>query len=470
MTDLIHTPTNPIADPSRPQTRASTPWLDEARALVVLAWPLAVTQLSQMAVMTTDVIMLGRLGKGALASAAIGNTVFYFTWLIGIGPVSALAPMIAQAIGAGRNADAEVRRIVRMGLWSILLLAPPLMLILLFGKDILIAAHQEPTLATGAGKFVAMLAIGLPFSLTYQGLRNISTALGRPQAALWVMGATIVFNGCGDYALIFGHFGAPRLGLVGAGVSTSSSFIFSALAMAVVMGLTPSLRRRRFLRRFHRPDFDKLRETFRLGLPIGVTMLFEAMMFNVMTLVMGAFGASALAAHQVALNFASITFMVPLGVAMAATVRVGLAAGAEDWAGVRRAGYTAMGVACLFVSVCGLVMATCGRTIAGLYFSSGSAEDLAVIALAAMFLKVAGAFQVFDALQVVAALSLRGMKDARMPMVLAGASYWLAGAPVSFILAFGLHMGGLGIWLGLAFGLGVAAVSMVLRFRWLSRP
>jgi MATE family multidrug resistance protein len=129
-----------------------------------------------------------------------------------------------------------------------------------------------------------------------------------------------------------------------------------------------------------------------------------------------------------------------------------------------------MGVACLFVSVCGLVMATCGQTIAGLYFSSGSAEDLAVVGLAAMFMKVAAAFQVFDALQVVAALSLRGMKDARMPMILAGASYWLAGAPVSFILAFGLHMGGLGIWVGLAFGLGVAAMSMVLRFRWLSRP
>jgi MATE family multidrug resistance protein len=213
----------------------------------------------------------------------------------------------------------------------------------------------------------------------------------------------------------------------------------------------------------------KLKEIFRLGLPIGLTMMFEAMMFNIMTLVMGAFGANALAAHQVALNVASITFMVPLGVAMAATVRVGLAAGAEDWPGVRRAGFTAMGLAAAFISLCGLIMATCGHQIAGLYFSSGSADDRAVIALAVVFLRVGAAFQVFDALQVVGALCLRGLKDARAPMVLAAASYWLAGAPMSLFLAFVLHLQGLGIWIGLAFGLFVAAVSMVSRFNWLSR-
>ena len=454
----------------RPEATRDNPWTVETKALLRLAWPLAVTQLSQMAVMTTDVVMLGRLGKGALASAAIGNTVFYLTWLIGIGPVSALAPMIAQAMGARRNTDAEVRRIVRMGLWSVLILAPPLMIILLFGKQILLLAHQEPGLAAGAGRFVSFLAIGLPFSLTYQALRNISTALGRPTPALWVMAATIVFNASGDYALIFGHFGLPKLGLMGAGIATASSYVFSALAMASIMALTPALRRRRLLRRFHRWDGAKLAEAFKLGLPIGLTMMFEMMMFNVMTLVMGSFGANALAAHQVALNFASITFMAPLGVAMAATVRVGLAAGAEDWAGVRRAGYTAMAVVAVFMSVCAFAMIAFGRQIAGLYFTSGSADDLAVIALAAIFLKVAAAFQVFDGLQVVGALCLRGLKDARMPMVLAAASYWLAGAPMCLLLAFGLHMGGLGIWFGLAFGLFVAAVCMVSRFRWLSRP
>jgi MATE family multidrug resistance protein len=472
MTDLIENlEISPALAPYGAATRAHrlAPWIAEARALGKLAGPLAVTQLAQMAVMTTDVVMLGRLGKSALASAAIGNTVFYFAWLIGIGPISALAPMIAQALGARGNATGEVRRIARMGLWAIAILAAPLMTILLFARPILVALHQDPTLASAAGQFVAMLAIGLPFSLTYQGLRNIATALGKPQPALWVMGATIGFNALGDYTLIFGHFGAPRLGIVGAGLATSASFVFSAVSMALVMRFIPSLHRHRILRRVRRPDWSKLAEAFRLGMPIGVTMMFEAMLFNSMTLVMGSFGAIALAAHQIALNFASITFMGPLGIAMAATIRVGLAAGAEDYAGVRRAGYTAMAVATVLIGLCGVVMALLGSEIAGLYFTGRTADDLSVIATAAAFLKVAAAFQVFDALQVVGALSLRGMKDARAPMILAGGSYWLAGAPMCLFLAFDLHMRGLGVWTGLAFGLAVAATSMVVRFWRLSR-
>ena len=474
MTDLTDAITFQAAGPRRPAHRLA-PWIAEARALGRLALPLAVTQLAQMAVLTTDIIMLGRLGRTALASAAIGNTVFYFAWLIGIGPMSALAPMIAQALGARANAPGgayalgEVRRIARMGLWAVLLLAPPLMTFLLFARSILLFFHQEPILAQGAGWFVAMLAIGLPFSLAYQGLRNVASALGHARPALAVMGATILFNILGDYTLIFGHFGAPRLGLVGAGLATSASFIFSALAMATIIRFTPGLHRYRVLRRFHRPAWRKLQELFRLGAPIGVTILFEAMMFNAMTLVMGTFGAEALAAHQVALNFASVTFMGPQGIGMAAAIRVGLAAGAEDDAGVRRSGYTAMAVASALMGVCGIGMALFGANIAELYISGRTAQDLAVIALAASFLKVAAAFQVFDAVQVVGAMALRGLKDARAPMLLAGASYWLAGAPMCIALGVGLHMRGLGIWIGLAFGLAVAAAAMSLRFRYLSR-
>ena len=468
MTDLIENPTlQTAAGPGA--THRLAPWIAEAQALSKLALPMAATQFAQMAVLTTDIVMLGRLGKGALAAAAIGNAVFYFAWMIGMGPMSALAPMIAQALGARVNAVGEVRRIVRMGVWTILMLAAPLMTFLLFGRTILIALRQDPVLATDAGRFVAVLAIGLPFSLGYQGLRNVTTALGRPHPALWVMGATIGFNLIGDYTLIFGHFGAPKLGIVGAGLATSLSFMFSAAAMGLVIRLTPSLHRYRVLRRFHRPAWRKLIEIFRLGMPIGVTILFEAMLFNAMTLVMGTFGAVSLAEHQIALNVASITFMAPLGIGMAATIRVGLATGAEDYAGVRRAGYTAMAVACLIIGVCGVVMALFGADIVGLYFAGRTADDLLVIALAAALLKAAAAFQIFDALQVVNAMSLRGMKDARAPMILAGASYWLAGAPMCILLGVGLHMGALGVWIGLAFGLAVAAASMGLRFWRLSR-
>jgi MATE family multidrug resistance protein len=457
----------------RPRDRAkahgAAPWLAEARALILLAAPLALTQLAQMAVLTTDVIMLGRLGKTALASAAIGNTIYYLAWLIGYGPASAVSPMIAHIVGEGRFVRARVRRAVRMGLWSTAILAAPMIGLMLLARPILIILRQDPVLADGAGVFVGWLSLGLVFTIGYQVLRNFCTALGHAKAPLIVMGATIAYNALADYALIFGHFGFPRLGLAGSGMATSSSALFAFLAMLVVVGANPALRQYRIPRRLWRPALGRLAEVFRLGMPMGLAMIFEAMLFNSMTLVMGTFGPGPLAAHQIALNFASITFMVPLGVAMAATVRVGLAAGQRDLVAARRAGFTAMalGAACMVVS--GLIMVTAGRQIAGLYFGGHSAADQDVFALAGAYLKIAAAFQVFDALQAVGGLSLRGLKDAHMPMVLAGAAYWLVGAPTCLILAIGLRMRGQGVWIGLAVGLGAAALLMIGRFERMTR-
>jgi MATE family multidrug resistance protein len=319
-------------------------------------------------------------------------------------------------------------------------------------------------LAEGAGKFVAALSFGLPFSLGYIVLRNFATALGHPRAGLWVMLTSIGVNAILGYTLIFGHFGAPRLGIVGSGIATSLSSLFSFVAMLVVIHLTPDLRVYRMFRRFGRPVTMKLAEVFRLGLPIGMTMIFEAMLFNSMTLVMGSFGANALAAHQIALNFASITFMVPLGFGMACTVRVGLATGRGDPHAARRAGLTAMGLGMAFIAVCGLGMALFGETIAGFYLGGRARSDLQVMAMAALFLKVAAAFQIFDALQVVAAQALRGLKDARAPMFIAAGCYWLIGAPTCLFLGLTLHMQGLGIWIGLAVALAAAALALSARF------
>lgn len=444
-------------------------WASEARALLLLSGPLIITQLAQMAILATDVVLLGRLSSSALAAAAIGNTVYYFCWLIGGGPTSAVAPIIAQMLGRFPGRMDGPRSVARMGLWVAIALPLPLIPILLSTSWILGHLGQEPDLARDAGKFTALLCFGLPFTFGFQVLRNFATALERPRAALYVMVMAIAFNGLLAWSLIFGHFGLPRLGIVGAGIATSSSAVFSFLAMLVVIALDPALRRVKVFSGFARPDWPEFIELFRLGVPIGVTMLFEAMLFNSMTLVAGTFGAETLAAHQVALNFASVTFMVPLGIAMAATVRVGLFAGAEDREGTRRAGFVAMSVGAGIVVLFGVFMAFGGEAIARLYISGRTASDLQVIAFAALFLKVAAAFQLFDALQVVGALSLRGLKDARWPMILAGGAYWLAGAPVCVLLAIGLKLGGLGIWIGLAFGLGVAAAAMCLRFHLLTR-
>ena len=277
----------------------------------------------------------------------------------------------------------------------------------------------------------------------------------------------IIFNALGDWCLIFGHLGLPALGLAGSGLASALSNFFSFSVMLAIIHLTPALRAHRILRDFRVPHWGHLRETFILGIPIGLTTIFEAMLFNAATILMGLFGTTALAAHQIAITIPSLTFMVPLGVGLAATVRVGLAAGAGDMVAARRAGFIAMGVAMTFMTVSSAILLIFPKQIAGAWFSSDPANADA-IALTVVFLHVAAAFQVVDGLQVSAAMALRGLKDARAPMWIAGASYWLAGFPMCVALGFGLNMRGLGVWIGLAFGLAVAAVLLVWRFAWRS--
>ena len=439
----------------------------EMRALLKLAGPLIVTQMAQMAIMTTDVIMLGRLGKTEIAAAALGNTVFFFAWLIGCGPASAVSPMIAQILGTRPQDRTDVRRVVRMGFWVTIILWLPLAVLLFHTEQILLLCHQSPVLAHGAGIFAFPLAFGLLFSIGFQVLRNYMTALGRPNSSLVVMALTVAFNALTDYALIFGHFGMPRLGLFGSGVASSLSFTFSFIVMLIVALSATGVRHYYILHHFFRFHWAKFGELFRLGMPIGMTMMFEAMLFNTATLIMGTFGIATVAAHQIALNVASMTFMVPLGIALAATVRVGLAAGACDRDGVKRAGNCALMAALVFMTASGLLVASFPESLARLYFAD-TPSNADAIAITAIFLRVAAAFQIFDGIQVVAALSLRGLKDAHAPMWLAGISYWLFGFPMCIALGYGLGMGGLGIWLGLAFALLVAAITLSARFYWIA--
>ncbi len=466
MTDLIAKTETAL---SRSKSRGASPWTAEARALLVLAVPLVMTQLAQMAIGTTDLILLGRYSRSALAAVAIGNTVYWFAWLLGGGPASAVSPMIAHILGERAGNRGGVRASLRMGLWAVGIISVVVMPILWSARPILLLFHQQPDLAKGAGQFVSLLSVGLPFSLATMVLGGFATSLGHPRAGLWVSLATIVFNALVGWTLIFGHFGAPRLGIVGSGLATSASSVFGFVTMMAIIHGNRDLRAYRMFRRFARPVHVKLSEVFRLGLPIGVTTLFEAMLFMAMTLLMGTFGAVALAANQIAMNFASITFMVPLGIGMASTVRVGLAAGGGDLGAARRAGLVALVMGGVFMTFSGVLMALFGRFIASLYLGNGARDDAVVTAMAARFLLFAAAFQLFDGLQVVGARVLRGLKDASMPMVLAGASYWLVGAPVCVFLAVGLKLKGDGIWIGFVICLGVAALAMVARFLRLTR-
>jgi MATE family multidrug resistance protein len=467
-----------LADPGPviPASRRHA-WLLEARELLRLAVPMAATQLAQMVILATDTVMLGHFSKRALAAAALGNTIYFLCWLLGSGLPMAVSPVIAHAQGhhaasakpRARLMDGrEVRIAVRMGLWSVALISLPLLCVLIFTRPILMLLGQEASLASDAAIFMSGLAWGLPFAMGFQVLRSFSTALSRAVPPLVVMGAAVLWNAGFDYALIFGHFGAPRMGLYGAGIASASSNIFSFVAMLAVCLAVPALKRYRILHRlwqWHRQSFAEL---FRLGLPIGITMVFEVALFNGAALAMGVIGLSSLAAHQIAITIPSLTFMIPLGIGLAATVRVGMAAGAGDAIAARRAGFTAIGMAAIFMCCTALVLLAWPREIASLWLPD-IPENAEVLALAVSFLAVAAAFQLVDGIQVAASMSLRGLKDASGPMWLAGASYWLAGAPMCLILAFPLGLKGFGIWLGLAFGLLIAAVTLTTRFVILSK-
>jgi MATE family multidrug resistance protein len=442
-------------------------WL-EMGALLRLALPLAATQLAQMVILATDTIMLGHLSKQALAASALGNNVFVMAWLLGLGPASAVPAMIAHIRGARPGDRAGTRNVVRMGLWSSALVTLPLLLALAFTRPLLMALGQDATLAAQAGIFMSALMWGLPFAIAYQVLRNFSTAVDHPLMPLLVAGLAILFNAGGDYALIFGHFGAPRLGLLGSGIASALSNFFTFAAMLALALWQPALARFRIWKRFGRPHWGHFAELFHLGLPIGMTMLFEVTLFVTAALLMGLFGADNLAAHQIAITVPSLTFMVPLGIGMAATVRLGLATGAGDMVEARRAGFAAMGLACAFMACTSTLLLAFPRAIAALWLPDVP-DNAPVLALAVTFLQVAAGFQLADGLQVTASLSLRGLKDARAPMWLAGASYWLCGFPACLALGFTFGMRGLGVWYGLALGLLVAAVALVWRFHALSR-
>jgi len=219
-------------------SRASAPWIAEARALMVLAAPLVLTQLAQMAIGTTDLILLGRYSQKALAAVAIGNTVYWFAWLVGGGPASAVSPMIAHILGERAGNKGGVRASLRMGLWAVAIVSLVVMPIMWSARPILLMLHQQPDLAQGAGQFVALVSIGLPFSLSTMVLSGFATALGHPRAGLWVSLATIVFNALAGYTLIFGNFGAPRLGIVGSGMATSASQVFGFVSMVAIIHTT----------------------------------------------------------------------------------------------------------------------------------------------------------------------------------------------------------------------------------------
>jgi MATE family multidrug resistance protein len=441
-------------------------WRAELRATLALAWPLILANLTQQAIQATDILLMGRLGATQLAAATLAlNLTFTFNLLM-LGLVIASSPMMATALGQRFNAVRDVRRTFRAGLWLIAVMLPPYWLILWHVGDFMRLFGESEELARQGQTFLrAYMWCTAPW-LLFQLLRNFVSALERPRIVLWLSLGGIVVNALLSWSLIFGRLGLPALGLVGGGLGSTLTWIAMCTALTVVVLSDRQFRRFHLFGRFWRFDRERTLAMVRLGWPIGLTMALEMGVFALAAYFMGWLGSSAVAAHAVALQIAALTFMVPLGLGQAATVRVGLALGRRDEPGVARAGWTSWIVGVAFMGAMALVMWSIPRALVTLFLTDIPA-NAAVIALAVSFLKVAAAFQLVDGAQVIGAGMLRGLHDTKWPLVFALVGYWGVGLGIGTWLAFGADWKGVGIWIGLASGL--AAVAALMLSRWLLR-
>ncbi len=431
-----------------------------------LAWPLILSNLTMSLIQATDVVLLGWLGPRQLAGAVLGLNLTFAFILLGIGVVAASSPMIATALGRRSSAVRDVRRSFRQACWVATAISLVSWAVLWNAETIIRLLGQEPALARDAGLFLrGYMWSMLPF-LLFQAMRNVLSALERPQWIFIVSGAGIVLNALLCWALIFGRAGLPALGVFGAGLGSSIVWACLTAGLGIVLVTDRQFRRFHLFGRWWRADWPRFRHIWRLGLPIGLTMAFEGAVFGAAAYLMGLIDADSIAAHAVALQIAALTFMVPLGLGQAATVRVGRAVGRQDGEGVARAGWTAWLIGVGFMAAMALVMWLFPRDLVTLFLKDVPA-NARVIELGVSFLAIAAAFQIVDGAQVVAAGMLRGLHDTRVPMLFALFGYWVVGLGVGVGLAFAGRWQGVGIWIGLASGLGVVAALMLAR--WMMR-
>ncbi|MBB3764316.1 MATE family efflux transporter [Sphingomicrobium lutaoense] len=441
-------------------------WKRELRATLQLAWPLILANLTMASIQAIDTFFLGRLGAHELAAAALALNLAFALNLIALGLITAASPMMASALGRGRGRVKEVRRSFRQSLWLAVTITIPIWLLLINAETLIGWLGQEPELARDAQVFLWGYLWSTFFFLLFNALRNFLAALERPGWMLLISISGIPINSLLDYGLIFGGFGLPALGLFGAGLASTITWMLMVGAMLFVVLRDRQFRRFHLLARLWRPDWPRYRTMWALGLPIGLAMGFEGGVFSAAAYLMGLVGADELAAHAIALQIAALSFMVPWGIAQAATVRVGIMAGRGDKAGISRAGWTAWTLGVGFMSVMAIFLWLFPRELIGLFLAD-TPENAHVLALGASFLVVAAIFQIVDGAQVVGAGVLRGLHDTKIPMVFTFVGYWLIGIGVGAWLAFEAGWDGVGIWTGLAVGLAIVAILMLAR--WMMR-
>jgi MATE family multidrug resistance protein len=426
--------------------------------MLALAGPVVIAQLSQMSMGFVDTVMVAPLGNEQLGAVGIGSALYFVYMVFAFGIISSVGPMVAHAYGAGDTR--EIGRSVGQGLWLAIVLTAIGLVIYANTGAILAALGQSPKVIPYAVAFVGALSWGLPANLLFAVFRSFSDGVSRTRVAMVISFVAIFVNAFGNYLLIYGHFGFPALGVRGSGYS-STIVRWAMLAMMVFYVLrSREFRQYRFLQNARRPDLRKIWQMLKLGLPIGLGHSMENGVFGLTSMFMGQISTLALASHQVAINVAAFTFMVPLGISIATSTRVGQAIGRRQPEAAALSGWTGIAMAGFFMCCTALTFLLLPESIVGIY-----TKDAGVVAYAGSLLMIAGAFQFSDGIQVAAMGALRGLKDTTRPMIVNLLAYWVVGLPCGYLLAFKFGFGGPGLWWGLTLGLSMAALLHSLRFR-----
>lgn len=437
-------------------------FITESKRTLKLAGPLIVGQVGQTLIGLADTIMVGTLGAVALGASAFAGSLFFVFLVFGMGLLAPLAALFARAQGQDDYPRGGV--LLRHGLAITLGLSAFLIGVLYILLPRLDLLGQSPEVLAEAKPFFEIIIWSLLPSLIYQNYKQFTDGIGKTQISMWVMTFGVILNIVGNWLLIHGYYGFPKLGLVGSAVATLLARILMALSMMAYVHFAPSLKHYFVERWTHRFDHFLLKSIIRLGIPNGMTYLFEVAAFSSAAVMMGWFGATPLAAHQITISMASASFMVTVGIGIASSIRVGFELGRGDYSLARYAGLTSIRLAAIYMSACAI-----GYMILRHWIPTMYVEDVDVIELASKLFIVVALFQVFDGIQAVAIGALRGLSDTQWPSIIAFFAYWVLGLPAGYLLAFHLGVGPVGIWVGLLLGLVVASSLLTYRFHRLSQ-
>lgn len=440
----------------------------EIRAFLRLAVPLAGAQVAQAAVGFVDTLMMGRLGTESLAAGGLAAISFQFLLTVTSGFVMAVGPLVAQAFGA--QDKTQIEAVTRQGFWLALGLSLPLMVLLGQMDQVLRLLGQPAVVADLTALYFRWILWGALPGLGFALLRGYASALGEARIVIVIVLVGTAFNVTGNYALGFGKWGFPALGLGGLGLASGLSYwLMFALFLAYILRHS-GLREYRFWRQWQRIQPRLIGRLLVMGGELSVTIALEFGLFAMVTFLAGILGPEVLAAHQAVYQTTYLIFMVPLGMSYAATARVGHALGRQDMAQARRAGYVAMAIAAAFLLLTSLGLLLCRQSVVGLYLDRSDPTNAPVAALAKSMLLVAALAQLTDGVQRVASGALYGLQDTRVPMVLSGLAFWGVGLTMGYILGFATGLGGVGLWIGQSTGVATAGIIFIARFHRLTRP